>query len=115
MSSSPRWFALLPKTYAVPRRPRSLRAQFASGGTETVSIKDYAYAPVDLTVAKGTTVEFSNEDSTSHTATATDAGALDTGTIAPGKSKTVSFETPGTFRYFCAFHPFMKGTVPVTG
>ena len=85
------------------------------GGAKAVSIKNFAYAPADLTVAKGATVKFTNGDSTNHTATATDASALDTGTIAPGKSKTVSFETPGTFQYFCSFHPFMKGTITVTG
>ena len=83
------------------------------GGAEAVSIEDFAYSPADLTVAKGAAVKFSNGDSTNHTATATDASALDTGTIAPGKSKTVTFETPGTFQYFCAFHPFMKGTIVV--
>ena len=84
-------------------------------GSKSVSIENYAFAPADLTVAKGTAVEFSNEDSTNHTATATDSSVLDTGTIPPGKSKTVTFETPGTIQYFCAFHPFMKGTIEVTG
>lgn len=86
-----------------------------TGSTESVSIEEYAFTPADLTIAKGTTVKFSNGDSTNHTATATDSSVLDTGTIAPGKSKTVSFERPGTFQYFCAFHPFMKGTITVSG
>jgi plastocyanin len=87
----------------------------AASGPKAVSIKGYAFTPTDLTVAKGTTVKFSNGDSTNHTATATDSSALDTGTIAPGKSKSVTLETPGTIQYFCAFHPFMKGTITVTG
>lgn len=87
----------------------------ASTGAKTVSIEDYLYAPADLTVAKGARVKFSNGDSTNHTATGDDAAALDTGTIAPGKSKTVVLEAPGTYRYFCSFHPFMKGTITVTG
>jgi len=86
-----------------------------SGSPKAIEIKDYAYSPADLSVAKGTTVTFSNGDSTNHTATATDATALDTGTIAPGKSKAVTLETAGTFQYFCAFHPFMKGKITVTG
>ncbi|HEY5054218.1 MAG TPA: cupredoxin domain-containing protein [Solirubrobacterales bacterium] len=93
----------------------STSASSTAAGPKAVTIKNYAFAPADLTVAKGATVKFSNDDSTNHTATATDSSALDTGTIAPGKSKTVSFETPGTFQYFCAFHPFMKGTITVTG
>ena len=79
---------------------------------DAVEIVDFAYAPADLTVARGTTVEFTNEDSTSHTATAK-GGAFDSGTIEAGRSAEVSLDRSGTFTYFCAFHPFMKGTVTV--
>jgi plastocyanin len=84
-----------------------------SGGAQTVQIKGFAYAPADLTVAKGTTVEFSNEDGSPHTATSEDSGAFDTGTIKPGKSAELNLEEPGTFAYYCQFHPFMKGTITV--
>ena len=80
---------------------------------KAVSIKNFAYAPADLTVAKGTTVEFTNGDSTNHTATATDASVFDTGTIAPGKTKSIVLDKSGTFAFFCSFHPFMKGTITV--
>ncbi len=83
------------------------------GGPKAVSIKNFAYAPADLTVAKGTTVKFTNGDSTNHTATATDASVLDTGTIASGKTKSVTLDKSGTFAFFCSFHPFMKGTITV--
>lgn len=83
------------------------------GGPKAVSIKNFAYAPADLTVAKGTTVKFTNGDSTNHTATATDASVFDTGTIAPGKTKSITLDKSGTFAFFCSFHPFMKGTITV--
>jgi plastocyanin len=83
-----------------------------SGGAEAVSIEDFAYAPADLTIAEGTTVEFTNGDSTSHTATATD-DSFDTGTLEGGKSGSVTLEQPGPFPYYCSFHPFMKGTITV--
>lgn len=85
-----------------------------AGATEAVSIKNYKFAPAQLTVARGTRVTFTNGDSTSHTASAEDLPALETGTIAPGKSKTVTLEQAGTFSYHCDFHPFMKGTITVT-
>jgi len=47
-----------------------------------------------------------------HTATASD-GSFDTGTIAPGGSGSVTFNTPGTYSYFCAIHPDMTGTITV--
>ena len=88
-------------------------AQGAGAGTgDAVEIVDFAYKPADLTVAKGTTVEFTNEDSTAHTATAK-GGAFDSGAIQPGKSSKVTLDQNGTFTYSCSFHPFMKGTITV--
>jgi plastocyanin len=39
--------------------------------------------------------------------------AFDTGTIAPGKSATVTLRNPGTYTYYCQFHAFMHGAVVV--
>jgi Copper binding proteins, plastocyanin/azurin family len=41
------------------------------------------------------------------------AGAFDTGTIAPGASRTVVLKRPGTYTYYCQFHAFMRATVVV--
>ena len=82
-----------------------------NGGGAAVSIKNFAYAPPSLTMDKGSTVKFTNRDSTEHTATA--SGAFDTGSIGEGQTKSVTLETPGTFSYVCTFHPFMHGTVTV--
>ena len=79
---------------------------------EAVVIADFAYTPVELTVDAGTTVSFRNRDSTAHTATA-DAGTFDTGTIEGGESGTLTLKQAGTYRYYCLFHPFMKGTITV--
>ena len=78
-----------------------------------MKIVDFAYAPPDLTVAGGTTVKFSNEDSTAHTATSKQAGVFDSGTIKPGKSGEITLDKAGTYAYYCVFHPFMKGTITV--
>jgi plastocyanin len=78
-----------------------------------VSIKNFAFSPSNLTVTKGTTVKFTNEDTTNHTATATDMTSFDTGTIGQGKAQTVTLNKPGTFTFFCRFHPFMKGSTKV--
>jgi plastocyanin len=85
----------------------------APSSGKTVTIEDFAYAPAGLTVTKGTTVEFANEDGTSHTATSKEAGAFDTGTIEPGQSGKVTLDRAGTFSYYCVFHPFLKGTITV--
>jgi LPXTG-motif cell wall-anchored protein len=77
-----------------------------------VSIADFAFAPSSITVGVGETVTWSNDDSTEHTATATD-GSFDTGLLARGERGTATFDRPGTFGYLCQPHPFMKGTVRV--
>jgi plastocyanin len=84
----------------------------ASTTGDSVSIKDFAYSPPDLTVSTGTMIKFTNQDSTNHTATAS-GGAFDTGTIGKGQSKVVALQSPGTFAYVCSFHPFMHGTITV--
>ena len=80
---------------------------------DAVTIKDFAYAPASLSVAKGTKLTFTNQDSTAHTATSSDQGGFDTGTIEKGQTKTVTVDQPGTYSYVCSFHPFMHGTVTV--
>jgi plastocyanin len=88
-------------------------AAATSGGAGAVTIKDYKYAPADLTVPVGTTVKFTNRDSTPHTATSKDGGGFESGSIDTGKTGTIKLEEAGTFSYFCVFHPFMKGTIKV--
>ena len=70
-----------------------------------------AYSPASLTITHGGSVTFTNNDSTSHTATA--SGTFDTGLIAPGGSKTVTLQTAGSVTYRCTIHPGMVGTIIV--
>ena len=71
-----------------------------------------AYTPDDLNVAAGTTVTWTNTDSVDHTSTS-DATGWDSGVVAPGRQFSFAFQTPGTYRYHCAIHPGMVGTVVV--
>jgi plastocyanin len=78
-----------------------------------VVIQDYTYKPARVTVPEGTTVTFTNRDSTPHTATSRESGAFESGSIDTNKSGSVTLEETGTFAYYCVFHPFMKGTIVV--
>ena len=82
-------------------------------GTKAVTIKDYKYGPAGLTVPVGTTVKFTNQDSTPHTATSQESGVFESGPINTGKTGTIKLEKAGTFTYYCVFHPFMKGAITV--
>ncbi|MFG1806783.1 cupredoxin domain-containing protein [Streptomyces sp. NPDC049040] len=86
----------------------------AGGGANRIGIKNFAFGPGTLTVKPGSVVTVTNNDSTTHTLTATGAKAFDTGDIAAGK--TVTFTAPakaGSYPYICTIHPFMKGTLTV--
>jgi hypothetical protein len=75
---------------------------------------DFAFEPSSVEVQAGTTVTWTNDGQTPHTATADD-GSFDSGNVAPGQSFSQAFEQPGTFDYHCEFHPQMTGAVVVQG
>ena len=72
---------------------------------------DYGYTPTQISVPAGTTVTWTNAGPTTHTVT---SAAWDSGDIAAGESASVTFDTPGTYVYYCTPHPFMLGQVTVT-
>jgi len=75
------------------------------------------FALSNITVTAGTTITWTNQDSAPHTVTSSGPGALtgefDSGGFGIGQSYQRSFNTPGTFPYFCTIHPFMQATVTV--
>ncbi|GAA3035665.1 cupredoxin family copper-binding protein [Kitasatospora albolonga] len=89
-----------------------------TGETSTASavnltIKDFAFAPADLTVAPGTRIVVANQDSAPHTVSAT-GKAFDTGRVEAGASATFTAPAaPGSYPYLCDIHPFMGGTLTV--
>ena len=78
----------------------------------TVTIKNFDYAPMALTVSAGSTVTWKNLDGEPHTVTSVDgrfrSGALDT-----NDSFTFKFDKPGTYKYLCSIHPKMMAAVIV--
>lgn len=83
---------------------------------EMITIKDYKYGPETLTVKKGTTVTWTNQDSVGHTVTANDTsqGGPDSKLLKKGETFSYTFDEVGEFPYFCAPHPYMKASVTVT-
>ncbi len=78
---------------------------------QEVMIKDFAFSPSTLTVKKGTTVTWTNEDSAPHTATSGDV--FDSGNLGTGQSFSYTFDEAGTFDYICTIHPSMEGAIIV--
>lgn len=82
---------------------------------QAVSIKDMAFTPASITVKKGTTVTWTNDDAVAHTVVETDGQTgPDSATIQPKGTYAFTYNTTGTFRYHCSIHPNMTGTVVVT-
>ena len=82
--------------------------------TDTVSIKNFAFSPVNISVKAGTKVTWTNNDSATHTVTETDGKTgPSSGNLANGDSYSFTFTKPGIYHYDCAIHPNMTGTVTV--
>jgi plastocyanin len=94
---------------AGPADPSS-GAELATSGA--VTIGDRVFIPPTIAIATGGTVEWTNTDSDSHTATSAD-GAFDSGVLATGATFAHTFDTPGSYPFFCAIHPEMQGTISV--
>ena len=77
-----------------------------------IRIENFTFSPLALQVSPGTVVTATNADGASHTWTADD-DSWDSGTLGQGDRFQHTFSEPGTFSYFCAIHPSMKGTVTV--
>ncbi|WP_371501830.1 cupredoxin domain-containing protein [Kitasatospora sp. NBC_00374] len=86
----------------------------ASGAAVSITIKDFAFNPTPLTVAPGTKITVTNQDSTSHTLTSSTPGAFNTGTLSPGQSATITAPNqPASYEYICTIHPNMQGILIV--
>ncbi|HTH01838.1 MAG TPA: cupredoxin domain-containing protein [Vicinamibacterales bacterium] len=80
--------------------------------TGASTLGNRAFNPAELDVAVGTTVTWTNTDSTAHTTTSDGAG-WNSGTLQPRAQFSTTFSNAGTFRYHCSIHPDMVGTVVV--
>ena len=79
-----------------------------------VVIDNFKFDPRELTVAVGAKVTWLNRDDVPHTATSTARPkAFDSKTLDTDQKFSHVFNTAGTYEYFCAVHPHMKGKIVV--
>lgn len=116
------FFVLKPKTETTSS---NAQPSMTSEQTETQDVKDftsqkevsleiinYAFTPPTIRIKKGTTVTWTNRDTVKHNAIADDE-SFKTELIGKDESVSVTFDTAGTFPYYCGPHPSMRGTVIV--
>jgi plastocyanin len=88
--------------------------QEARAATANATIASFKFAPPDVRIAVGDSVEWTNLDPTVHTVTAS-RGEFASSSMHQGQTFTAQFNVPGVYPYFCEPHEFMTGTVSVTG
>ncbi len=90
--------------------PEDARAQ--------VSIAGFQFSPGTLSIRAGTTVVWTNNEGARHTVTSDD-GSFASDVLNEGDVFSFTFDTPGSYAYYCRFHggtggQGMSGVVTVT-
>lgn len=82
-----------------------------------VGMQDIAFVPEKVTVKKGGTITWTNNESAPHDVTKMDGPGPDfssgNGNMQEGDTYEQTFNTPGEIRYVCTVHPGMEGTITV--
>ena len=81
-------------------------------GAPEVSIDNFSFAPMEMTIPAGSQVTWINKDDVPHTVVSVNhqfkSKALDT-----DEKFSFTFPNPGTYEYFCSVHPKMTGKIVV--
>ncbi len=99
--------------------PTSMTISIPNGvGVPGCETTQACYLPYEVTVAAGTTVTWSNDDTAVHTVTsgtpsAGVTGVFDSSIFNAGDTFEYTFDDPRTYDYFCVVHPWMEGIVHV--
>jgi plastocyanin len=107
---------LLVVAYISAPAPKGAPAVQSTGAPQSgthITISNFMFFPMALTVSPGATISVTNKDSATHTLTAMN-GRFDTGDVAQNQTKT--FKAPmqaGTYHYICNIHQYMVGSVTV--
>ena len=89
----------------------------ATAEPNTVIMDNLEFQQKKLSVKKGTTVTWKNNDTASHNVVFDDSskGQVEGGKlIQKGETLSFTFNEVGSYPYFCQPHPFMKATIEVT-
>ena len=88
-------------------------ARPAGRATDSITISNFMFSPMAASVAPGATVT-RHQPGLGRPHPQRHRRAFDTGDVNPGQTKTFTAPTkPGTLRYICNIHQYMKGTIVV--
>ncbi|HYJ35984.1 MAG TPA: plastocyanin/azurin family copper-binding protein [Rhizomicrobium sp.] len=83
----------------------------AADAGHTITQKGRVFRPGEVTIGRGETLTFTNEDSFIHQIYVD--GLFDSEEKAPGEVLNETFSSAGTFQVRCHIHPTMRMTVRV--
>ena len=87
-------------------------AAAAGPGDASVTIKNFDFHPMAVTVPVGATVTWKNLDGEPHTVTGIDGG-FRSAALDEDETYSFKFTKPGVYKYLCTIHPRMVATVTV--
>ena len=83
-------------------------------GAIAVEIKDFEFAPANISARTGQVIAFTNTGFEHHNATL-DAGGCATRSLATDDRDGLVFATTGRYPFHCTVHPWMTGTIAIVG
>lgn len=105
----------VPEVVVVPS-PVPLAEPAYVGRTIEVSIDKMAFSNETITIKKGDTIVWTNNDVNAHTVTVTQGPApdkFDSNLLRQGQTFSHTFDIPTTYYYKCSLHPVMRGKIIV--
>ncbi|MGY5149710.1 MAG: plastocyanin/azurin family copper-binding protein [Candidatus Nitrosopumilus sp. bin_68KS] len=99
--------------------PKTVNVSIPSGtSVPGCEVTNECYLPYSVTISKGDTVSWSNDDTAAHTVTSGSPsegpdGNFDSSLVMSGAVYEFTFEQTGSYDYFCMVHPWMTGIVQV--
>lgn len=79
-------------------------------GAISISIQNFKFNPDSLTINKGDTVIWTNQDAMPHKIS---GSGFVSNNLSNGQSYSFTFKDAGNYEYICSIHPSMKGKIIV--
>ncbi len=90
------------------------QAAVSQAAGKTVTLRNIAFSPKNLSISRGTTVTFTWKDErTAHNVVSKGAKRFAPIAIRETGSRSRTFTKAGTYRYVCTLHPGMAGRITV--
>jgi len=81
--------------------------------SNSVTMSNLAFSPATLTVKVGTTVTWTNNDTSMTYNIISDSGVFQSSDLVPTETFSYTFNNVGTFAYHCGIYTYMKGSIVV--